>query len=102
MRESESDSDSESGSRNKLDPKVTKKTASAPVSPKQTQARSATAQQEQPINLLKTSILTSQKKSPKPATSHKRIENELETALSEVHFLYSLVLFFLYLCFNLI
>lgn len=80
IRESDDDSDYEA--RKKQEQKAAKKpTGSAPVSPKQKQQQQP---QEQPLNLLKTSIISSQKKSPKPTASPRRVESELETALSQV------------------
>ena len=101
MRESDdSDSDSDGGSR-KTKPNIKATSTSAPVSPKQIQAKQQPpVHQEQPINLLKTSILTSQKKSPKPVISHKKIENELETALSEVSIIAFLYLVYSFVYFN--
>ena len=70
-------------------------TQSAPVSPKQVQQQQQNNKGQETINLLKTSMLTSQKKSPKPVTSHRKIETELEQALTEVY--YTLIY---YLCLN--
>lgn len=78
-------SDDESDLENKKKPKQQLKqtTSSAPVSPRQTQPKKDQSQ-EQPLNLLKTSIVTSQKKTIKPPASPKKTQTDLETALSQV------------------
>lgn len=80
-------SDDESDLENKKKPKQQLKqtTSSAPVSPRQTQPKKDQSQ-EQPLNLLKTSIVTSQKKTIKPPASPKKTQTDLETALSQLNF----------------
>lgn len=91
IRESDDD-DYDSNDDNTTKKKTTKSkvnTQSAPVSPKQVQQQQQQQQNnkgQETINLLKTSMLTSQKKSPKPVTSHRKIETELEQALTEVYY----------------
>ena len=85
IRESSDDeSDLENKKRPVRNQQTQRQVVAAPVSPKQTQQKKETPQ-EQPLNLLKTSIIASQnKKSPKPTPSPKSTESELEKALSKV------------------